>query len=143
MLDMEQITHRIIGMAMEIHRTMGCGYVESVYHNAMIVEFSSAGIPYESKKKLDVFYKGVLVGQFEADLVIIVNKMLIIELKAVDRLLKVHETQLVNYLTATGIEDGLLLNFGSTSLEMKRKFKTYRPSHPQFSTIQPPGTPIL
>jgi GxxExxY protein len=129
-MEMEEITHRIIGMAMEIHRTMGCGYVESVYHNAMVVELSLAGIPYESKKKLDVFYKGILVGEFEADLVIIVNKMLIIELKAVDRLLKVHETQLVNYLTATGIEDGLLLNFGGTSLEMKRKFKTYRPSLP-------------
>ncbi|MCW0217638.1 MAG: GxxExxY protein [Prosthecobacter sp.] len=140
---MEEITHRIIGMAMEIHRTMGCGYLESVYHNAMVVELSSAGIPFESKKKLDVFYKDVLVGQFEADLVIIVNKMLIIELKAVERLLKVHETQLVNYLTATGIEDGLLLNFGGTSLEIKRKFKTYRPSLTKGPALRPRETPIL
>lgn len=143
MWDTEEVTHRIIGMAMAIHRSMGCGYVESVYHNSMIVELTAAGIPFESKKKLDVFYKGVLVGQFEADLVIVVNKMLIIELKAVERLLKAHETQLVNYLTATGIEDGLLLNFGGTSLEMKRKFKTYRPSRPQASTFQPPENLIL
>lgn len=125
---MEELTHRIIGMAMEIHRSMGCGYLESVYHNSMIVKLAAAGIPFESKKKLDVFYKGVLVGQFEADLVIIVNKMIIIELKAIERLLKAHETQLVNYLAATGVEDGLLINFGGNSLEFKRKFKTYRPA---------------
>lgn len=126
MLDMEELTHRVIGLAIEVHRTLGSGFVESVYHNSMAVELTAAGIPFESKKKLDVFYKGVLVGQFEADLVIVVEKLLIIELKAVEKLVKAHEVQLVNYLSSTGIEDGLLFNFGSPSLEIKRKFKTYR-----------------
>lgn len=130
MLDMSDLTHRVIGMAMEIHRLLGCGFVEAVYHNAMIVELTAARVPFESHKKLDVHYKGVLVGQFEADLVILVNKMLIIELKAVERLTKAHEVQLVNYLAATNIEDGLLVNFGGPSLEFKRKFKTYRSSSP-------------
>lgn len=132
MLDNEELTHRIIGMAMEIHRKLGCGFLESVYHNALLVELTAAGVSFESKKSLDVFYKKILVGHFEADIVILSPKVLIIELKAVERLMKAHESQVVNYLTATGIEEGLLLNFGGASLEFKHKFKTYRPAsrHP-------------
>ena len=127
MLAMKELTQQVIGMAMKIHRKMGSGFLESVYHNCMIVELKKAGIPFESKKKLDVFYEGVNVGQFEADLVIIVDSMLILELKAVEHIAKSHEVQVVNYLAASNIEDGLIINFGAPSLETKRKFRTYRP----------------
>ena len=126
MLPLEDITHKIIGMAMEIHREMGPGFVEPVYHNALAVELTLADIPFESKSKIDVFYKGHLVGKFEADFIIIVESRLILELKAVENIAKSHEAQLVNYLTATGIDDGLLINFGSPSLQFKRKFRQRR-----------------
>lgn len=112
---------------MKIHRTLGCGFLESVYHNALAHELRQAGIPFEIKKPLDVFYEGTRVGMFEADLIITAPHPLIIELKAVETLLKAHEAQLVNYLTATRIDHGLLLNFGSTKLDYKRKFRHYRP----------------
>ena len=126
-LPLKELTQQVIGMAMKIHSKMRSGYVESVYHRCMEVELAAANIPFESHKDLPVYYEGHLVGTFEADIVIIVDQMLIIELKATETILKAHEVQLVNYLTATKIEDGLILNFGAEQLQFKRKFRTYRP----------------
>ena len=126
-LPMKALTGQIIGMAMKIHNAMGAGYIESVYHRCMEIELTKAGIAFESKKHLPVHYEGQLVGTFEADIVIVVDQQLIIELKATEALLIAHEVQLVNYLTASGIEDGLLLNFGAEKLQFRRKFKTFRP----------------
>ena len=126
-MELEELTHQIIGLAMKIHRTLGWGFLESVYHNALAHELRQAGIPFEIKTPLDVFYEGIRVGIFEADIIITSPYSLIIELKAVETLLKAHEAQLVNYLTATRIDHGLLLNFGSTKLDYKRKFRHYRP----------------
>ena len=112
---------RVIGIAMEVHRTLGPGFVESVYENALLVELAASQLAFESQKALTVIYKNQCVGDFVAD--IIVDKALIIELKSVQSLLPVHEVQLVNYLTATGIEEGVLLNFGSESLQFKKKFR--------------------
>ena len=126
MLPLQDITERIIGMAMEIHRTMGSGFVESVYHNALCLELTDAGIPFESKPKIDVFYKGKVVGQFEPDIIIIVEKRLILELKSVENIAPAHEAQCVNYLTATQIDDGLIINFGSRKLQVRRKFRIYQ-----------------
>ena len=112
---------RVIGIAMEVHRRLGSGFVESVYENALLFELSASQIAFESQKALKVIYKGQCVGDFVAD--IIVDKLLIIELKSVQSLLPIHEVQLVNYLTATGIEEGVLLNFGSESLQFKKKFR--------------------
>ena len=115
----------VIGFAMRVHRTLGPGFLESVYHNALSVELQRAGISFERQTPLCVLYEGVVVGQFAPDMTI--EGKLILELKAVSALARVHEVQLVNYLTATGIEDGLLLNFGIEKLEFKRKYRTYRP----------------
>jgi len=112
---------KVIGAAMEVHRFLGPGFVESVYENALLVELAASQLKFESQKALKVIYKNQCVGDFVAD--IIVDKALIIELKSVQSLLPVHEVQLVNYLTATGIEEGVLLNFGSKSLQFKKKFR--------------------
>jgi GxxExxY protein len=112
---------RVIGIAMEVHRTLGPGFVESVYENALLVELAASQLAFESQKALKVIYKNQCVGDFIAD--IIVDKALIIELKSVQSLLPIHEVQLVNYLTVTGIEEGVLLNFGTESLQFKKKFR--------------------
>jgi GxxExxY protein len=120
-----ELTGQVIGCAMTVHRTLGNGYNESVYHKALEIELNEVGIRFESRKKLQVLYKNNPVGDFEADLVI--DGLLIVELKAVQTLLPVHEAQLVNYLTTTGLNQGLLINFGAESLQFKKKFRTYRP----------------
>ncbi|MCG8347227.1 MAG: GxxExxY protein [Chloroflexales bacterium] len=121
----ENLTQRIIGCAMQVHRTLGAGFLESVYQQALAHELRKAGLKIECEKKLQVIYDGVVVGDFSADM--LVQDVVMIENKAVQNLLSAHEAQLVNYLTATGIEVGLLLNFGAPSLQVKRKYRTYRP----------------
>jgi GxxExxY protein len=113
---------QIIGLAMKVHRALGAGFLESVYQKALLYELAKAGFRVESDKLIQVRYEGVIVGDFKADL--IVNDELIVELKAVSNLIVEHEVQLVNYLTATGKDIGLLLNFGGQSLEFKKKFQT-------------------
>lgn len=110
----------VIGLAMTVHRELGPGFQESVYQNALALEFSEHGLVSEQFIKLSVFYKGRLIGDFVADMAF--GKELIIELKAVSTILTAHEVQLVNYLKATGINEGLLLNFGAESLQFKKKY---------------------
>ncbi|MBI2928150.1 MAG: GxxExxY protein [Verrucomicrobia bacterium] len=113
---------KVIGLAMKVHRTLGPGYLESVYRNALAYELTRNGFKVELEKPIQVFYEGVVVGDFKADL--LVNDELIVELKAVERLIDAHEVQTVNYLAATKKDVGLLLNFGASSLEFKKKFRT-------------------
>jgi GxxExxY protein len=120
-----ELTERIIGCAMTVHRILGPGFLESVYQNALVHELRKAGLKVECERKIQVTYDGVVVGDFSADM--LVQKAILIENKAVQALVRAHEVQLVNYLTATGIETGLLLNFGAERLEFKRKTRTYRP----------------
>ncbi len=122
----EELTGKIIGCAMKVHRTLGSGFLESVYQNALAHELKMAGVDVECEVPLRVVYDGVVVGEFAADL--FVNGNVIVENKAVQNLCSSHEVQLVNYLTATGIDGGLLLNFGSSELEFKRKFRLYNKS---------------
>ncbi len=112
---------RIIGLAMKVHTTLGAGFIEAVYNNALAIEMRRAGVSVQREKDLRVMYEGEAVGLFTADM--IVDGVLIIEAKAVHALVKAHEVQLVNYLTATGIDEGLLLNFGAARLEYKKKFR--------------------
>jgi GxxExxY protein len=109
----------VIGAAMKVHRVLGAGFLEAVYANALAHELKSQGFSFEREQPLAVTYGGVIVGSYVADLV--VDGALIVEIKAVLTLAKAHEAQLVNYLVATGIETGLLLNFGATSLEFRRR----------------------
>jgi GxxExxY protein len=115
---------QIVGLAMKVHRTLGPGFAETVYRNALIIELRKAKITFECHPTLNVMYEGNEVGVFQADLII--EKKLIAELKAVDTLISAHATQLVNYLAATKMEEGLLLNFGSSSLEFRTKTLHYR-----------------
>lgn len=118
-MEHEHLTRAIIGCAMIVHRALGPGFLESVYQNALAWELQSAGIPVECERRLEVRYRKVIVGEFVADM--IVAERVLVELKAVRALATAHEVQLVNYLTATGIEVGLLLNFGTDRLTLKRR----------------------
>lgn len=115
---------KVIGFAMKVHRTLGFGFLESVYQKALVYELARAGFKVESDKLIQVHYENVIVGDFKADLV--VNDELIVELKAVSTMVVEHEVQLVNYLVATKKDIGLLLNFGARSLEFKKKFRNPR-----------------
>src|SRR5664279_532894 len=121
---MEELSGRVIGAAMRVHSTLGSGFTEAVYQNALALEMAIEGIPFEREVKLEVRYRGELVGQYRADL--LVAGVLILELKAVQTILPEHEVQVVNYLAATGLEQALLLNFGTKSLQIKKKFRTPR-----------------
>lgn len=112
---------KVIGLAMKIHSSLGSGFLESVYHKALARELEKAGMRFETEKQLNVFYDGVLVGEFAADF--LVENELIVELKAVQNLAPAHEVQTVNYLVATGKDIGLLINFGGERLEFKKKFR--------------------
>ena len=124
----EEITGKIIGCAMKVHRTLGCGFLESVYQNALAYELKKARLEVQCEVPIKVFYEGVDVGEFYADL--LVEKQVIVENKAVEQLCPAHEVQLVNYLTATEFDVGLLINFGSSSLQYKKKFRVYRAPAP-------------
>lgn len=111
-------THAIIGAAMEVHRNLGCGFLEAVYHEALTVEFMERSIPFKRECGLAVTYKGRrLATEYKADFC---YEGIIVEVKAISRLSGVEEAQITNYLRATSGGVGLLLNFGSRSLEYKR-----------------------
>ncbi|GAB6040269.1 GxxExxY protein [Endothiovibrio diazotrophicus] len=114
----KRISERVIGAAYEVSNTLGSGFLESVYEGALCTEFFEQGIRFERQKPLDVIYKGNVVGNYVADLV--VEDRLIVELKAVSALTPVHESQVMNYLRATGLGVGLLLNFGTPKLGIRR-----------------------
>ncbi len=126
-MDIDRLIKTVMGCSANIRRQLGPGYLESVYKNAMLVELRKQEIPYEVEKPICVYYEGVLVGDFKAD--IVVDNALILELKAVNSLHVAHEVQLVNYLTATGVDNGLLINFGADELQFKRKYRVYRQSN--------------
>jgi len=117
----DELTEKIIGCAYEVYNTMGFGYLESVYEKCMALELREAGIVFERQRKINVSYKGKTVGDFTADF--LVQDKIIVELKSVKTLLKAHEVQVVNYLVSTGKPLGLLINFGETDVEIKRKFR--------------------
>jgi len=123
-MDVEMLIRTVMECSKNIRRHLGPGYLESVYKNSMLVELNKRGLVYEIEKPISVYYENVLVGDFKAD--IVVEGILILELKAVQSLHMAHEIQLVNYLTATGIDNGLLINFGSDELQFKRKYRVYR-----------------
>ncbi|VTY05204.1 PD-(D/E)XK nuclease superfamily protein [Prevotella melaninogenica] len=120
----DQLITEIIECAKRIRRQLGPGFLEKVYKNAMVVELRKLKLNFETEKLIQVLYDGIVVGEYRTD--IIVEGMLVLELKATQDLSIANEVQLVNYLTSTGIDDGLLINFGSDKLQFKRKYRIYR-----------------
>jgi GxxExxY protein len=114
----KDLSYRIVGLAMQVHRELGPGFLEKVYENALMIMFEENGIQAQAQVPLKVHFHGRIVGDYFAD--IIVGNSVIIELKAQERMLQVHKAQTLNYLRATSFRLALLLNFGKTSLESDR-----------------------
>ena len=113
-----EVTREIIGAAMEVHRTLGSGFIESVYEESLAIEFDIRKVQYERQKEIEVVYKGKTAKQFVCDF--LVEGKVLVEMKALRDITAVEEAQLLNYLKATGLEVGLLINFGQSSLRYKR-----------------------
>jgi len=117
----EDITHKIIGAAYKVFNTLGFGFLESVYKKAMIIELFKSNLKTEEEQPLKVYYDSQAVGEFYADL--FVEDEIVLELKSVQSLAKDHEVQLVNYLNGLEKDIGLLINFGPSGVEVKRKYR--------------------
>ena len=115
------ITEKIIGCAFRVYNKKGFGFLESVYEKCMQIELNKIGLTFESQKPITVFYDDKIVGEFIADLLI--EDVIIVELKSVKRIIRIHEMQLVNYLASTKKPVGLIINFGELKVEIKRKVK--------------------
>ncbi len=116
------VTGKVIGCAMEVHSVLGTGFQEVVYQRALGVEMESRGLSVAREWEMPVFYKGRQVGTRRVDF--LVEESVVVELKAIAGLEKVHLAQAINYLEAFGLEVGLLLNFGGRSLEFRRVVKS-------------------
>jgi GxxExxY protein len=123
------ITDKIIGCAYKVYHILGAGFLEKIYENALLIELHQIGLNVVQQHPIKVNYKGNIIGDYYADL--LVENRVIIELKAVSELSKVNETQLVNYLKATGVEVGLLINFGE-DISIKRKVMQDRAEHQNY-----------
>lgn len=117
-MELNDITYKINGAVFEVNRVLGAGFLEKVYENALLMELRNQGLKAESQIPIVVKYKGAEVGEYFAD--IVVEEQIILELKAVNQLQKIHEAQLLNYLKATGYRLGLLINFTHPKAQIKR-----------------------
>jgi GxxExxY protein len=123
-MNIEALTEKIIGAAFQVHNHFGPGFLEKVYENALAIELAEGqGLAVRKQHPIPVFYHDINVGEYYADLV--VENTILVEIKSVRHLLKEHEMQLVHYLTATGLDHGLLINFGP-SVEVRHKYRIYR-----------------
>jgi len=117
-MDINDLTYKINGAVFEVNRILGPGFLEKVYENALLIELRGMGLKADSQVAIKVYYKDKVVGEYTAD--ILVERKVILELKTVERLDNIHEAQLLNYLRATGIQVGILVNFKHTKAEIKR-----------------------
>ena len=125
-MEVDELCDVIAGCAKTVRSQLTPGYEEKLYKNALMIELGERGIPFETEVPFQVRYKNHIIGDYHAD--IIVDHKVILELKAVSVLAPIHSIQLVNYLTATGINDGMLINFGGEKLEIRRKYRIYAPN---------------
>ena len=123
-MELESLIKKVIQCVYNVRLQLSSGFLETVYQKALLIELSKQNIQAEAEVPVDVYYDDSVVGEYRAD--IVVEKRIILEIKAIQHLLPVHEAQLVNYLTATKIDCGLLINFGGERLEIKRKYRTYK-----------------
>ncbi len=116
----DQLTHKIIGCAMQVHSTLGNGFQEVIYQRALAIELAFQKLSFEREKEMPIFYRGEQIGTRRVDF--FVEEKVMVELKAVEKLEGVHKAQAINYLEAYNMADGLLINFGNLSLEFKRVY---------------------
>lgn len=126
-MEINDITYAINGASFEVNRVLGSGFLEKVYENALLVELRERGLYVESQIPVKVFYKKKVVGEYVID--ILVEKKVIVELKTVERFDNVHKAQLLNYLKASGIKVGLLINFKHPKVEIKRMVLDFPEGH--------------
>lgn len=120
-METEELIAKIIHCAYNVHLALPPGFYERLYHRALMIELQDQNLKAESEVWLDAKYKGQQIGKFRVD--IIVEQKVILELKAVDSLTALNGVQLVNYLNMTGLDDGILINFGSPKFQAERKFR--------------------
>jgi GxxExxY protein len=118
--EIDKLTHRIIGCAMKVHSTLGNGFQEVIYQRALAIEFTYEGIAFQREMEMPIYYREEQIGTRRVDFFVDENVM--VELKAIEKLEGVHKAQAINYCEAYNIADGLLINFGSTSLDFKRVY---------------------
>jgi GxxExxY protein len=123
-MEINNLTHTVIGCAYKVHNVLGFGLLERCYENALRIELEKLGIRALQQHELNVWYGDQIIGEYKPDLWL--PEKLIIEVKSVQNLVKEHEVKLIHYLAATKINDGLLINFGQ-SVQVKRKFREYKP----------------
>lgn len=113
-----ELSFRIVGCAMRVHEALGPGFPEAIYHRALVHELLKARIPFESQKSIEVYYDNALCGEFRLDL--LVDNSIVIELKALDRIVDDHVSQALSYLKATKLDLAIIMNFGRKTLDAKR-----------------------
>lgn len=123
MVSRARLSEQVIHCAQNVSRELGPGFLESVYENALCIEFKRAGISFHRQQAYGVFYRNENIGNYIAD--IVVDKLLLVELKALSRSSGVHDAQVINYLKASGLTVGLLLNFGVARLGIRRVVWNY------------------
>ena len=123
-METKELINTIAECAKSVRSVLTPGFEEKVYKNAMFIELRDCGISVETEVPFKVYYKNHIVGDYRADM--IAERQVIVELKAINALLPIHEVQLVNYLTATGIEDGILINFGADRIEIRHRNRLYK-----------------
>ena len=130
--DINQLTHKIIGCAMQVHRILGNGFQEVIYQRALAIEFTFQGLLFVREQEMEIFYRNQPIGLRRVDF--FVENKVMVELKAVLKLEDAHKAQAINYLEAYGLAHGLLINFGGISLEFKRVYnkKFVNPNDPIF-----------
>lgn len=118
--DINELTHKIIGCAMQVHRVLGNGFQEVIYQRSLAIEFRYAGLEFEREKEMQIYYRDEEVGTRRVDF--FVEGKVMVEIKAIEKLEDVHKAQAINYCEAYNIADGLLINFGGKSLDFKRVY---------------------
>ena len=118
------LTEKIIGAYYDVYNSLGYGFLEKVYENALVIELRQRGFQVEQQESIEVLYRGHVIGEYFAD--IVVNGLVILELKAVQKLIDQHQAQLLNYLKATSYEVGLLLNFGPKPQHIRKVYDNAR-----------------
>jgi GxxExxY protein len=133
------LTHKIIGCAMQVHSTLGNGFQEVIYQRALAIELQFQALSFEREKEMPIFYREMHIGTRRVDF--FVENTVMVELKAIEKLEDVHKAQAINYCEAYNIADGLLINFGSKSLEFKRVYNknlvSPNPAHPVIQRSNP------